>query len=273
MQYIFDSTVIDGAEPGKIPGKQMDRVNIESKYADKNGQLMVIKVNGHIDQSNSYMLQKLFEDLLNGDCFKVVVDFGKLDYMSSAGWGVFVGEIKRFRDNGGDIKLANMNADIYDVFQMLEFYHLLEDYPTVQEASESFLQDDATLDLIINSTKDGIDNQSQNAGDNNVSQDTSKQEIIEFIPGESKKDRVEAEKHDIFEQKLTKSVDLKQLPLPQKILTIIAQDPTLSILGIKKKLETEHFGNTKINIIKLALTLIELDLNSKDKRYRYYRSC
>ena len=29
--------------------------------------------------------------------------------MSSAGWGIFVGEVKRFREKGGDIKLVNMN--------------------------------------------------------------------------------------------------------------------------------------------------------------------
>ena len=250
----------------------MDRVNIESKFADRNSQLMVIEVSGHIDQSNSNMLQKLFDDLLKSDCFKVIVDFGNLNYMSSAGWGVFVGEIKRFRDNGGDIKLANMNADINDVFQMLEFFHILEDYPTVQEAASSFLEDDSTLDLTMDFISKKIDEHLQDSG-NNMINENSRQEMNEFIPGKSTLDTFQSEKQEIFEQKLTKTVNLKQLPLTQKIRTIVAEDPTLSAWGIKKKLQTEHFGHTKLSIFKLLLTLFELDLNSKDKRYRYYRSC
>ena len=90
----------------------MEQVQIESKFAGKHGEIMVLELSGHIDQSNSYQLQKMFDNIIHSGCFKVIVDFGKLYYMSSAGWGVFIGEIKRFRDNGGDIKLANMNVGI-----------------------------------------------------------------------------------------------------------------------------------------------------------------
>jgi hypothetical protein len=59
-------------------------------------------------------------------------------YMSSAGWGVLIGEIRRFRENNGDIKLANMGPDIYEVYQMLEFYHIISEYGSMEEALKSF---------------------------------------------------------------------------------------------------------------------------------------
>jgi anti-sigma B factor antagonist len=258
----------------------MERVHIDSKFADRQGELMVVEVGGYIDQSNSFQLQKLFDDLIQSDCFKVIVDFGELNYMSSAGWGVFVGEIKRFRDNGGDIKLANMSADINDVFQMLEFYHILEDYPTVTEAAKSFLQDDSKLDLMLNADLEGTEN-SRSEMDKNQIQNiknnsdiiNSKQEIIEFIPNKSKWQNIDTSEKDVVEQKLEKTVDLKHLPLQQKIRFIVAENPMLGFRGIKKILLSDHFGNTKVSIIKLYRVLKELDLDSKEKRYRFYRSC
>lgn len=133
----------------------MEQVQIDSKFADKHGEIMVVELGGHIDQSNSYQLQKMFDNIIQSGCFKVIVDFTKLYYMSSAGWGVFIGEIKRFRDNSGDIKLASMNPDIYDVYQMLEFYHILEDYTTVQEAALSFKTEGEELNLINDIEKTG----------------------------------------------------------------------------------------------------------------------
>ncbi len=255
----------------------MERMHIDSKFADKQGELMVVEVGGYIDQSNSFQLQKLFEDLIQSDCFKVIVDFGELNYMSSAGWGVFVGEIKRFRDNGGDIKLANMSADINDVFQMLEFYHILEDYPTVTEAAKSFLQDDSKLDLILNGDL-GSTGKSRSEFDRNQIQSNSdfansKQEIIEFIPNKSNWQNRDTSEKDVVEQKFEKTVDLKHLPLQQKIRFIVAENPMLGFWGIKKILLSNHFGNTKVGVFKLFRVLKEFDLDSKEKRYRYYRSC
>lgn len=51
--------------------------------------------------------------------------------------GVLIGEIKRFRENGGDIKLANMGPEIYEIYQMLEFYHIISEYASVADALKS----------------------------------------------------------------------------------------------------------------------------------------
>ena len=246
----------------------MEQVQIESKFADKQGEIMVVELGGNIDQSNSDQVQKMFNNIIQSGCFKVVIDFGKLFYMSSAGWGVFIGEIKRFRDNGGDIKLANMNPDIYDVFQMLEFYHILEDFPTVKEAILAFLDDKSELNLAQNSLVQSIENIESDE------EKSTKQEIIEFIPDKSILNTAPANaEKEIVEQKFEKTMDLRQLPLSQKIRYIISENPILGVWGIKKILLSDHFGNKKISIFRLMHILKQLDLNTKSKRYRYYRSC
>lgn len=271
----------------------MEQVHIDSKFADKHGEIMVVELGGHIDQSNSYQLQKMFDNIIHSGCFKVIVDFGKLYYMSSAGWGVFIGEIKRFRDNGGDIKLANMSSDIYDVFQMLEFYHILEDYASVLEAANSFNSQNGELDLVSDHSEENVKkelsssvkvideiefDETKDVKTSQKSTETDQKkkhtEIIDFVPGSTQGINLnDSKKEDIASLNIEEKVKLSELPIYEKVKRVIAQNPLIGVWGIRKVLRHEHFGYTQISIFKLARLLRELDLNTKQKRYRYYRSC
>ena len=268
----------------------MEKISIDSKFADQEGEIMVVELGGYVDQSNSYLLQQMFDNIIQSGCYKVVVDFKNLYYMSSAGWGVFVGEIKRFRENGGDIKLAAMNPEIYDVYQMLEFYHILDDYPKVEEAAASFGREEEELNLVIN--KYGPDNsvsESQMAPDieevdlsqNNNALHTEEEtvdsdessDIISFVPNGMPAQSIAEEQADPIPSALQTDIKLTDLPLPEKVKKVIEQNPLLGIFGIRQVLRHEHFGFTRVGFFELWRLLRRLDLNTKEKRYRYYRSC
>jgi anti-sigma B factor antagonist len=58
------------------------------------------------------------------------VNCRELDYIASAGLGVFMAYIEDVRETGGDIKLTNMNDKVYNVFDLLGFptlYDILDD--------------------------------------------------------------------------------------------------------------------------------------------------
>lgn len=113
-------------------------IKIELEVIDQDAQVMVVSVSGYVDQANCYLMQETIDKCLADKFFRLVFDLQKLMYMSSAGWGVLIGEIKRFRENGGDIKLANMGPEIYEIYQMLEFYHIISEYPSAEDALNSF---------------------------------------------------------------------------------------------------------------------------------------
>ena len=272
----------------------MEKITIDSKFADQEGEIMVVELGGYVDQSNSYLLQQMFDNIIQSGCYKVVVDFKNLYYMSSAGWGVFVGEIKRFRENGGDIKLAAMNPEIYDVYQMLEFYHILDDYPKVEEAAASFGREEEELNLVLNKyePKDSIDEADSvqdieevdlTRGNGELSGDDVSAEseveikdtadIISFVPGENAAQVSAEEKQPSIPSTLQRDIKLPELPLPEKVKKVIEQNPLLGIFGIRKVLMHEHFGFTRVGYFELWRLLRRLDLNTKEKRYRYYRSC
>ena len=113
-------------------------IKIELHIVDDADRLMLVSVSGYVDQANCHLLQKTIDKCLDNKYYRLVFNLQKLVYMSSAGWGVLIGEIKRFRENGGDIKLANMGPEIYEIYQMLEFYHIISEYPSIEDALKSF---------------------------------------------------------------------------------------------------------------------------------------
>jgi anti-anti-sigma factor len=50
-----------------------------------------------------------------------VIDFGELEYISSAGLGMLLGIQKRLMESGGTLKLINMNRHIREIFRMAGF--------------------------------------------------------------------------------------------------------------------------------------------------------
>src|SRR5690554_2060499 len=70
---------------------------------------------------------------------QIVIDLSHADFMDSSGIGVLIGALTSLRKVGGDARLAGIEKRIKAVFLMT---HLLgsvfEDYPTVEEAIQSF---------------------------------------------------------------------------------------------------------------------------------------
>jgi anti-sigma B factor antagonist len=103
----------------------------------KNG-VSVLKVSGYLDTTTASELEKALYGLLKKSEFRLVIDLAGVNYISSAGWGIFIGEIKDIRHKGGDLKLAGMVGDVYEVFKLLEFHTILEAYDSAEDAVSAF---------------------------------------------------------------------------------------------------------------------------------------
>jgi anti-anti-sigma regulatory factor len=65
----------------------------------------------------------------------------------------------------------------------------------------------------------------------------------------------------------------KKMPLAEKITSIISKYGPCSALKILSYLKSEEYEHTDINILQLNRLLTDMDLNTPEKRTRYYRSC
>lgn len=113
-------------------------ISVSFSRPESNPDISVISVGGFIDTTTSGELEESLKRLLKQGQFNIVVDLGGVNYISSAGWGIFISEIKEIRENGGDLKLAAMIGDVYEVFELLEFQTILEAFDSVVEAVDSF---------------------------------------------------------------------------------------------------------------------------------------
>ena len=98
----------------------------------------VLKVSGYLDTTTASELEAALHGLLEQNEHKIVVDLSGVNYISSAGWGIFISEIKDIRHRGGDLKLSGMGGDVHEVFQLLEFHSILEAYATADAAIAAF---------------------------------------------------------------------------------------------------------------------------------------
>jgi anti-sigma B factor antagonist len=96
--------------------------------------ITLLKVKGEIDTKTAPELADIFIQILRDKKFKLVVDLKNVSYISSAGWSIFVSELKRIRNLKGDVILAGMNAAVHEVYELLEFNIILKAFPTVETA-------------------------------------------------------------------------------------------------------------------------------------------
>ena len=94
----------------------------------------IVDIKGYLDAHTAPDLESAFTKLLDDKKFKIVVNCRNLNYISSAGLGVFMMFIEEVRKNSGDIKLSNMTPKVYNVFDLLGFPLL---YDITQEETDA----------------------------------------------------------------------------------------------------------------------------------------
>ena len=93
----------------------------------------IVAITGSLDSTTAPEAQKSFDAVLAG-ANKVVLDFSKLDYISSAGLRVLLGVAKKLRASGGTLGMFGLNQSVREVFEISGFSAILAVYPSEAEA-------------------------------------------------------------------------------------------------------------------------------------------
>lgn len=104
------------------------------------GPVRVLALKGYLDAHTAPQFETAVGEELQAGHNRLVVDCSELDYISSAGLGVFMIYIDEARQAGGDIKIAAVQPKVYQVFDVLGFPALFDIQPTVEEAVARFGQ-------------------------------------------------------------------------------------------------------------------------------------
>lgn len=104
----------------------------------KDDGVQVLTLHGELDAHTASELEAALQKCLSDQDYNVVVDGEKLQYISSAGLGVFMAYIEEIREHGGDLKICGLQPKVYNVFDLLGFPMLFDIVETQAEAIAKF---------------------------------------------------------------------------------------------------------------------------------------
>ncbi|MEM8966093.1 MAG: STAS domain-containing protein [Bacteroidota bacterium] len=101
---------------------------------DFEGDSCIITINGEVDASSSIYLDEALEKAINSDVVRILVDCQHLNYISSAGLGVFMSYIQELETKHKKMVLYRMSDRVYKVFEILGLHQLLTIVETEEQA-------------------------------------------------------------------------------------------------------------------------------------------
>ena len=98
----------------------------------------IIDVEGQLIVGNRQELKQKVLEELEGGARKFLIDFSGTGYIDSSGLGVLVSLSKKIREQGGELRLANLNEDLRTLFELTKLDTLFHIASSRPEALSSF---------------------------------------------------------------------------------------------------------------------------------------
>lgn len=106
------------------------------KHIDEQTGYYDLKVSGEVDASSSIHLDEAITEAMNNSKH-ILVDLSDLDYISSAGLGVFMSNIQKIESESIHFVLFGMKEKVFEVFEILGLDQLLVIKNEKKEALEA----------------------------------------------------------------------------------------------------------------------------------------
>lgn len=106
---------------------------------EKRDDVVVVKLEGNlIGGPEAVVLNDTVNRYLDEKSLKLVFDLANVERMNSSGLGLLIKAMTTFKTNGGELKLANVNAKISKLLVITRLDHVFETYDSVDSAVNSF---------------------------------------------------------------------------------------------------------------------------------------
>ncbi len=112
----------------------MPNITVTASAYPQNKDITLISVKGFIDTNTAPEFERTFQSVLAEGKYNIIINLKEANYISSAGWGIFVGEIKRIRNQRGDLFLVGMSPEVTEAYELLQFSTILKSFPDVEQA-------------------------------------------------------------------------------------------------------------------------------------------
>jgi len=102
------------------------------------GDVKVLEFEGDLDTGTSPDAQTQLTELIAGGETKILVNFEKLNYISSAGLRVLLSAVKQLKETKGELRICSLNEVVREVFDISGFSRILNVVESEREALNGF---------------------------------------------------------------------------------------------------------------------------------------
>jgi anti-sigma B factor antagonist/stage II sporulation protein AA (anti-sigma F factor antagonist) len=95
---------------------------------------VILRLDGRIDASSAPLLERKIDKLIEENHHYLLLDFLKVDYLSSAGMRVLLSTAKKLKSKKGDLVLFALSDDVAEIIKMAGFDKVLHICPSEKEA-------------------------------------------------------------------------------------------------------------------------------------------
>ena len=105
---------------------------------NESGDVRILSFQGNLDTNTAPDAESEINGLIDGGAQKLLVNFEKLDYISSAGLRVLLATAKKLKASSGDLKICCLNQTVQEVFDISGFATILSVAASEEEALGAF---------------------------------------------------------------------------------------------------------------------------------------
>ena len=100
--------------------------------------ITIIDLEGRLDTNTAADAEKSLVAIVEAGASKLLLDFEKLDFVSSAGLRIILATAKKLKASGGQLQLCRLNEIVQEIFDISGFSTLLSVHKTVDDGLGGF---------------------------------------------------------------------------------------------------------------------------------------
>ncbi len=275
----------------------MEGILVNVSCVGEASEVIIIDVEGYIDTTTAPEVDRIIKEQIAVRKYCLIVNLEGVDYISNAGWGVFVNDIKEIRQNNGDLVLVNMTSNVNNIFGLMELSLVLKSFLGVEKAINYFLKVEVeekearsyNQEPVVVNENPGLRAVVSSAGEPEKEQiketiqdqtkEPAKEQIKETIQDQTK----EPLKGFIKEQKVVhissyikeaekerdNVLSYTHTEAGKMILKVILERPYLDLKEIVEALRLPRFGSMRVKKEAVKRELKYMDLLDKAKRFEF----
>ena len=116
----------------------MTDLEFEITITESDSEITVIDINGFLDSQTFEEMESKLDDLIRCRKTKLIINLSDVEYISSAGAGVFITARTQVEELGGMILLMKPNQAVREVFDILGLSTIFNIIDTIDEGKKYF---------------------------------------------------------------------------------------------------------------------------------------